>query len=338
MNVTVLIDAIVRQTTILIAQLATTAGVRAPLAHIAHQIFLDLVTELESQGVKQKVIADMFGLALRSYQQKVRRLSESATDRGVTLWEAVFQFLQAKEVTLRSEVLMKFRNDNESSVRGILNDLIESGLIYKTGRGHNTMYRVTSDEDLEKITAFERKEVTTSLVWVGVYRHGPVTLENLHEVVPLEEDKLQAALDELIADGRVALHEDEEAEAAPQYMARQCLIPLGDDVGWEAGLFDHYQAVVTAICTKLRNGSTRSLPSDLIGGSTFSFNVGPGHPYQERVHQLLGHMRTDVATLWDEVATYNKDHNMPALQPEKITFYLGQTIQIDGPLELEDED
>jgi hypothetical protein len=42
-NVNLLIDAIVRQTTVLIAQLATAAGVRAPLAHTANQVFVDLV-------------------------------------------------------------------------------------------------------------------------------------------------------------------------------------------------------------------------------------------------------------------------------------------------------
>jgi predicted acetyltransferase len=55
---------------------------------------LSLVRELERQGIGQKVIADMFGLALRSYQQKVQRLSESATDRGLTLWEAVHAHIQ----------------------------------------------------------------------------------------------------------------------------------------------------------------------------------------------------------------------------------------------------
>ena len=60
-----LIDAIVQQTTLLIAQLATSAGIRAPLAHIADQVFLDLANEIEQQGVSRKVVADMFGLALR---------------------------------------------------------------------------------------------------------------------------------------------------------------------------------------------------------------------------------------------------------------------------------
>ena len=36
-------DALVRQTTVLIAQLSTTAGIRAPLAHVADQVFVELV-------------------------------------------------------------------------------------------------------------------------------------------------------------------------------------------------------------------------------------------------------------------------------------------------------
>ena len=85
MNTKLLVDSIVRQTTVLIAQLCTAAGVRAPLAQIADQVFLGLSRELETQGVGRKVAADMFGLALRSYQKKVQRLTESETQRDKTL-------------------------------------------------------------------------------------------------------------------------------------------------------------------------------------------------------------------------------------------------------------
>lgn len=78
MNVQVLIDAIVRQTTVLLAQLATSGGLRAPLAHVANQVFVDLTRELEAQGVSRKVSADMFGMALRGYLRKVQRLRDEA--------------------------------------------------------------------------------------------------------------------------------------------------------------------------------------------------------------------------------------------------------------------
>lgn len=69
--------------------------------------------ELESQGVSKKVIADMFGMALRSYRQKVQRLGESVTARGVTLWTAVQRFLAERGSTTRAELVTQFQHDEK---------------------------------------------------------------------------------------------------------------------------------------------------------------------------------------------------------------------------------
>jgi hypothetical protein len=143
-----LIDAIVRQTTVLIAQLSTAAGLRSPLGHIEDEVFSGLVGELNQQGVSNKVIADMFGMALRSYRQKVRRLGESATSRGTTLWSAVQEFLAEREWSTRSEVLARFKHDDEVSVRSILNDLVETGLAVRSGVRNEMRYRVATEEEL----------------------------------------------------------------------------------------------------------------------------------------------------------------------------------------------
>src|ERR1043165_7100832 len=97
MNAQLLIDAIVRQTTVLIAQLATSGGLRAPVAHLANQVFLDLARELDAQGVSRKVSADMFGMALRAYLRKIQRLGESSTEHGRSLWEAVYDFIRQSQ-------------------------------------------------------------------------------------------------------------------------------------------------------------------------------------------------------------------------------------------------
>src|SRR6188472_4826656 len=112
MTVELLIQAIVRQTTILIAQLATAGGTRAPLASVAHQVFLDLVRELERQGVSRKVSADMFGLGLRTYQRKIQRFTESATDKGRSLWVAVLDYVQHAGTATRAQVLEQFASDD----------------------------------------------------------------------------------------------------------------------------------------------------------------------------------------------------------------------------------
>ena len=112
MTIELLIRAIVRQTTILIAQLATTRGVRAPLAQVANQVFIDLVRELDRQGVSRKVSADMFGVGLRTYRSKIQRMSESVTVRGRSLWEVVLEHITQRGLVTRLEILTHFRNDD----------------------------------------------------------------------------------------------------------------------------------------------------------------------------------------------------------------------------------
>src|SRR5690606_6973640 len=116
MTVELLIHAIVHQTTILIAQLATLGGARAPLAQVANQVFLELARELERQGVSRKVSADMFGLGLRTYRRKIQRLSESATERGRSLWEVVLEYVREHEKVTRGELLLRFSLDDEAQV------------------------------------------------------------------------------------------------------------------------------------------------------------------------------------------------------------------------------
>src|SRR3954462_14048 len=118
MTIELLIHAIVRQTTILIAQLATSRGVRAPLAHIANQVFMDLVRELERQGVSRKVSADMFGMGLRSYLRRIQRLGESSTETGRSLWEAILAFLRENQIVNRARIMDRFYRDEEAVVRG----------------------------------------------------------------------------------------------------------------------------------------------------------------------------------------------------------------------------
>lgn len=142
-----LIDSILRQTTVLIARLSTNSGLRAPLAHVTSQLFLDLVEQLEAQGLGRKVIADMFGLALRSYQQKVQRLQDAVSDRSATLWEAVLGYLREQQTATRAQVLARFAREDGAMVRGVLSDLVTSALVQRTGSGDGATYRAAAHDD-----------------------------------------------------------------------------------------------------------------------------------------------------------------------------------------------
>jgi hypothetical protein len=324
MNAALLIDSIVRQTTVLIAQLATAAGARAPLAHTANQVFLDLVAELKAQGLGQKVIADMFGLALRTYHGKVRRLSEGRTVRGRSLWSAVLQYVQEQGSVTRRALLTRFHYDDEVSVKGVLNDLVDTGLVYRSGRGEQTKYRAADLESSGGEPELDDERIG-KLVWVAVHRFGPASLEELQKVVPESSDVLQAALDQLIAEGKAIR---EESAGAVRYRSERFLIPLGDSVGWEAAVFDHYQALVTALCAKLALGQTSAASEDHIGGSTYHFDVWEGHPLYDEVAGQLSKLREACVALREKVEAYNATQPLPHdEQLHKFTAYVGQAVR-----------
>lgn len=322
MDPTLLIDAIVRQTTVLIAQLATSAGIRAPLAHTANQVFLDLVRELKEQGIGNKVIADMFGLALSTYHEKVRRMSESQSYRGRSLWEATFSYVQEQGTLLQSDVLARFRNDDDASVRAVLNDLVESGLVFRSGRTEATTLRAARPEEVS-LAAEQNDDGVASLVWLVVHRQGPATAKAIRGMVPIDSARLDRILTRLVGEGRVRAREE---VPETRYVVADCIIEMGDAAGWEAAVFDHYQAVVTALCAKLRRGTERSGVDEAIGGSTYGFTVWPGHPHHDEVLGTLSRLRSELSRLRHKVHDYNANNPGPAEPRVGVIAYVGQTL------------
>jgi DNA glycosylase AlkZ-like len=311
----------VRQTTVLIAQMATTAGARAPLAHTANSVFLDLAKELKHQGLGSKVISDMFGLTLRAYHAKVARLSESGTERGRSLWEALLEFVREKGSVSRLTVLEHFSGDEETVVRGVLRDLVDTGLLFRSGRGDRSTYRAATDED--STSDEDAGERFAHLVWIVVHRYGPLTQADVAERIPAESDAVTKALELLVSDGRIART---QGQTGASYSTDGCVIPLGSSAGWEAAVFDHYQAFVTALCTKLRLGRSRAVPGEWVGGCTYSVQVWDEHPLHDEVLGLLQRTRDHATALRERVEAYNRTCPAPDEGTKKVIFYAGQTV------------
>jgi len=323
MTIELLIEAIVRQTTILIAQLATSGGARAPLAQVADRVFLDLVHELERQGVSRKVSADMFGLGLRTYQRKIQRFLESSTDRGRSLWVAVLDYVTRSASVTRAELLVHFARDDESQVRGVLRDLSESGLIAASGSGARLSYHLTSEDELQRLRQAQSNDGLDELLWALIYREGPCTLADLrtgHAGVA----ELEPALSRLLAAGRI-----EQPDPAGPYTARSLVVPLGSSVGWEAAVFDHFKAVVNVVTRRLGMDRTRPALADRIGGSTYTLDVWPGHPHAERAFQTLRQLRSQLGELRDEIEHYNAEHPVPERYTQ-VLMYVGQCLIEQG--------
>ncbi len=323
MNVHLLIDAVVRQTTILVAQLATSGGARGALGHTANQVFLELSQELRRQGLNNKLIADLFGVSLRTYHNKVKRLSESSTDRGRPLWNAVLDFVQQQRAVARPEVTARFCRDDEATVKSVLNDLVETGLVFSKGRGDATVYRAASASELNVGSATAETAVVDSLVWIAIARHSPMERDELLELTQLTPEQADAALARLEREGRITRHRSDSAES---YSSAQCIVPLGQSAGWEAAVFDHYQAVVTAICSKLGLGSAKSERNEHIGGSTYSFEVWPEHPLYEEALGLLQDLRDRAVSLRTRVREVNLRQQRPTRGVRRIVSYVGQNV------------
>jgi len=108
---------------------------------------------------------------------------------------------------------------------------------------------------------------------------------------------------------------------------------VGAEQGWEAAVFDHFQAVCTAIATKLARGAKQSKTTDVVGGATLAFDVHDGHPYRDEVFASLVRVRTQMNELWERVVEHDKLHPVPEGQKQRVTFYFGQSVteDEDGP-------
>lgn len=340
MDAKTLIDSITRQTTVLVAQIATAAGIRAPLAHLADQVFVDLARQLEGQGVRQKVAADMFGLALRTYQKKVQRLTESVAQRDRTLWETVVSYVSEQGQVTRAAIDHRFRRERDQDVASVLRDLTESGLLYATGSGPNTVYGITSELDRQTLRAGEQAQSATGFVWLTLYRQGPLTAAELSDALPYDPETIGQALAALVEDGRASQNED------GGYRSDHFLVPTGSEQGWEAAVFDHFQAMAVAIAHKLQAGQRCATPDDTLGGATLTFELHAGHPLRDEVLGQLRETRARLEALWDRVeaasqaahptGAASQTAQAPEEALERVTFYFGQHRTAAGPTDSEE--
>jgi len=264
----------------------------------------------------------MFGMALRSYQKKMQRLAESVSERDRTLWEAVLELI-GNEAPTRERLLERFKYDGEREVAAVLNDLIRSGLVFTTGAEETAIYGVTSESIRNAMRKHNDIDSLANIVWFKVFRGEAETRSELLSQMSYAPEFLDAALDELIKSGRLK-------QVDGRFESSNLALPLGSEHGWEAAILDHFRTVAVAIANKVRSGSMRSKVSDRSGGSTFTFTIEPGHAFEDRVYDLLRKIRSEVQSLWDEVARHNENNPPNPDKAVKVSFYLGQTLELRG--------
>lgn len=304
---------------VLIGHLATHGGARAPLSDVAETVFRGLVDELAAQRVSHKVIADMFGLALRTYYDRVKRITESHTMRGRSLWEAVFELVRERRAVTRAVVLQRFRNDDEAVVKAVLHDLVESGLVARSGRGDHATYVVVPTPDASA------DEALAALVHVALFHRLEADALALTESLGIDQARVAEVLERLAGEGRI---ERVPEAASATYRAASCLIRADDPVGFEGAVYDHMQAVIGALCHRLRRRGQGAAIDRAIGGSTYTFDVAPDNPTWERVTGLLGRVRAEVSALRAEADAFEAAR-ATRVKTTRFLFYCGQNALAD---------
>jgi len=310
---------------VLVAELATSGGLRAPLSHVAGQAFLELARELENQGVGKKVSADMFGMALRTYQRRTQRLSQSRTDRGRSLWEATLDFIEQNGVVRRDEIMRRFRHDDEASLRGVLRDLTESGLVFSSGAGNSVAFRAATKDEVSKLRRGGDGLGFEAFVWSTIYREADLTLDSLAQRTSLSLNDLTPIVENLIASGKV-----ERSGTGEQATFRSAQLVLGfdDPAGWESSVLDHFSALVQTVIRKL-SVDQRAQRGDEVGGSTYHFELWRGHPFESEVLGELRRFRERMSALRQKLDEHNREQPGRKASLRVVAYYGQSAVEED---------
>jgi hypothetical protein len=123
------IEVVVQAAMLHVARAATAGGARVSLARVADRVFLELTSELERQGLTKAVIADMFGMALRTYHRRVQQVRRLQAERG-TVRDAVLALVRRAGQVSALQVQQQFRRQPSELVAGALHDLVHAGFAH----------------------------------------------------------------------------------------------------------------------------------------------------------------------------------------------------------------
>lgn len=307
---------------VMIARLSTARGIRAPLGHVANQVFLDLAGSLQSQGVRHKVIADMFGLTLGAYHGKLRRLQSESESRKRSVWENVIRFLESHKTVRRSELMHRFRFEDPLVLGSVLQDLVNSEIGFREDEGGDVIYGLHAPDSFAPPGNLDAEALALS-VWVTVHRLGPMTFASLRDHLPmLSETQIKASLETLRKEQRVQKCVE---KGAVLYAGTDIFIDGDSDAERIGAMIDHYGAVINTLCRSAEE-SLKTSERKTARGSTYHFDLNAHHVLRDEVLAFFEHVRKQGAELLERVDAENARHT-PNASLNRLVFYCGYHLE-----------
>jgi len=88
-----------------------------------------------------------------------------------------------------------------------------------------------------------------------------------------------------------------------------------------------HQAVVHTIIARLAGDDPDAPYPGRAGGSTWSFDIWPGHPQEEEVLGLLASLRERIGAVRQRVFEHNERQGRPPAHA-RVSVYLGQFVKV----------
>jgi hypothetical protein len=95
-----------------------------------------------------------------------------------SLWREVHTALSEGTV-MRSQLDERFSRVESKSLSAVLNDLVDSGLAYCSGRGRRAVYGLTPQKDLERLLHDDDELSLAQMVWLQLATQGAQSSETL---------------------------------------------------------------------------------------------------------------------------------------------------------------
>ncbi len=316
----------------LVAELFATLKVNDPLrmdfASIAEKTVYDVVEVLRSEGLTNEEIAASLDLSIAGFYRKLKDLRETyeggaagSEARTVTLWERIYGHVlersggdPTRAVTFTA-IERAFGFLTPDRLGSILRYLVRFGHLSVSGHGAAREYRVVVGGGAERGPSYHDAVVT-------LYRDGPLSVAELAARLEADEATCEAFVARLEAAGY--LETTPQGDAAPAHRATAYHIEPESPEGYEAALWDHFQAVVRAICKKVRLKDHNARMHDVIGGTTFSFDLAADDPLYGEISGFLAETRVRMEDWMERALERRPDPDDRAV---RVTIYTGQMVE-----------
>ncbi len=126
----------------------------------------------------------------------------------------------------RDDILKRFRHDDEPSLRGVLRDLTDSGLVFSSGAASNLSFRAATKDEASTLRRGGDSLGLEAFVWSSIYREADIGLEALSERTALSAAELAPVVESLVASGKV---ERSGSGDSQQLRSSQLVLGFDDD-------------------------------------------------------------------------------------------------------------